>query len=929
MAPSLSLRPRTGERPSTSQGDTSLIIPSRTSSLHSRITQPLPSTLNIKPGQRSPKTLTHAYMVCGVGREPSQWVKAPAPSQGKIGHMKGAVGTFWLPEILGSSPRLEQDNEIARSLHAAMRACFPHDVEVCTGRSQPHCVHHSFVLQQDSSHTLYGIALRVWSRADEKRAETIRDLRKRIEPDFFDNADETYWIPYCLSFLSRYPLYNLLGDYLRGMWIHWNKATNLFHAEEVSRILSFPAPRLNDLVRIDMKDYALCYQFPSSPTGFQNFAMWPLFTCLSIPNIVGVMEAAVSPTRRIIFVSHYPAMLTVASETVRFCVRVYEWSGLYVPVVHARHVKELVQEPGPYILGVTSECRSLFTAPTDALVVDLDRNFVLTSSPPTALSAGQRSKMINRLTQALNGDVSPTGVPPHLRSAYGGGKLIPAGQIIVMRGEVESIQDPDWWNQDAVMTVMDHVCEKLGRNTGVKAIFGGSVKKPLMTKVSMRHLNEIVRERNQYSRDAMEAWQDFINLKGRMDTELSKVTKRNNFLVEELESWKQQFLKFQAFAEQLTKETQELKVKIENHKRENRRLTGLIDQQKDDAARLTVRLSGTEKQRDDALEALVLQQEIAEELERERKRNKKEMAALQHTNHAIQRQRDEAQRVVLHLRALIEGQTHHMEHIVKTLNNEPQLSSYIEEGFEDVPEEDEEEYQPSNAVTAAKDSSEVGNVRGVAGIQDRNESRASTVDGKHLEGEDVTPDMEHRLLSSPVRNSKRYSTLSMVDVADRHLRDKTDAIAYIIRNISEQCAAAVEGLQLAQQADTDDDTLYERRASSSQLSSNGGKPSSTQGSEFGDDDMSLRPGRNSSIPPTPDLIHRSSTSMSIASASTTPDRHSLQHRPHDEVPDVPTRIVEHDNESLADEVTNDMVPVSKYAQQPLSRPSRTNMRSVS
>ena len=56
----------------------------------------------------------------------------------------------------------------------------------------------------------------------------------------------------------------------------------------------------------------------------------------------------------------------------------------------------------------------------------------------------------------------------------------------------------------------------------------------------MRHLNEIVRERNQYSRDAMEAWQDFINLKGRMDGELTKVTKRNNFLVDELESWKQQ-----------------------------------------------------------------------------------------------------------------------------------------------------------------------------------------------------------------------------------------------------------------------------------------------------------------------------------------------------------------------------------------------------
>jgi hypothetical protein len=418
-------------------------------------------------------------------------------------------------------------------------------------------VHHSFVLQQDSSHTLYGIALRVWSRADEKRAETIRDLRKRTESDFFDVPDETYWIPYCLSFLSRYPLYDLLGDYLRGMWIHWNKATNLFHAEEVSRILSFPAPRLNDLVRIDMKDYALCYQFPSSPTGFQNFSMWPLFTCLSIPNIVGVVEAAVSPTRRIIFVSHYPAMLTVAAESIRYCVRVFEWSGLYVPVVHARHIKELVQEPGPYILGVTAECRTLFTAPNEALVVDLDRNFVMTSSPPNCLTAGQRAKMVNRLTQALNGDVTPAGVPSHLRSAYGGGKLIPAGQIIVMRGEVESVQDPEWWNQDNVMSVMDHVCEKLvsargrwrrnmliiqGRNSGIKAVFGGAQKKPLMTKVSMRHLNEIVRERNQYSRDTIEAWQDYINLKGRMDTELSKVNKRNNFLVEELDSWKQQVI---------------------------------------------------------------------------------------------------------------------------------------------------------------------------------------------------------------------------------------------------------------------------------------------------------------------------------------------------------------------------------------------------
>lgn len=125
MAPSFTSRPRSGvggeSRPVSRDSD-NLVIPNRTSSLHSRIVQPMPNTMaQQKPAQRAPKTLTHAYMVCGVGREPSQWVKAPQPAQGKIGHMKGAVGQFWLPEILGSSPRLEQDNEIARSLHSAMR----------------------------------------------------------------------------------------------------------------------------------------------------------------------------------------------------------------------------------------------------------------------------------------------------------------------------------------------------------------------------------------------------------------------------------------------------------------------------------------------------------------------------------------------------------------------------------------------------------------------------------------------------------------------------------------------------------------------------------------------------------------------------------------------------------------------------------------
>lgn len=431
----------------------------------------------------------------------------------------------------------------------------------------------------------------------------------------------------------------------------------------------------------------------------------------------------------------------------------------------------------------------------------------------------------------------------------------------------------------------------------------------------MRHLNEIVRERNQYSRDAMEAWQDFINLKLRMDTELTKVTKRNNFLVEELESWKQQFLKFQAFAEQLTKETNELKVKIDGHKRENRRLANLIDQQKDDSARLTVRLSGTEKQRDDALEALVLQQEIAEELERERKRNKKDLSALQHTNATLLRQRDEAQRVVLHLRALIDGQAHHMEHIVKSLNESPETAPFAD--AEEHPEPEVED--PEQASRNVKDQSEIGVIRGVGGMDSQMSSRSTTSQSSRLDGERASTSMESRLLSS-AEARKRLSELSMTDVADRHLRDKTDAIAYIIRNISEQCAAAVEGLDLARRAETvstdgDDEDKSESGKKRGKRPMKALSPQSDDGdmqeqqsngseSEFGDavseGSSYLHPKRASHVPPTPDLVHdRSSTSMSVGSESTaaTPQRHSLQshYKVHEEdIPEVPTRVVDTD-----------------------------------
>lgn len=378
-----------------------------------------------------------------------------------------------------------------------------------------------------------------------------------------------------------------------------------------------------------------------------------------------------------------------------------------------------------------------------------------------------------------------------------------------------------------------------------------------MTKVSTRHLNEVVRERNQYSRDAIEAWQDYINLKGRMDTELGKVTKRNNFLVEELESWRQQLLKFQSTVEDLTRKSQTLQSTIENHKRENRRLASLIEQQRTDTDRLNDRLVGTSKQRDDALQALAVEKETRAELERERQRIKKELATLQQNQSGVIRQRDDAQRVVLHLHSLIEGQSHHMNHIVKDLRQGPRQSGNEHEHHEESLIERVEE-SATNLVNGFRET--FGLITHPYNGQHDNEG---SVTGAHADS---------RSLSSRATTNTRPPLMD--DEQDRYLHEKTESIAYILRNISEQCAAAVDSLQLAQHS-----TSPALETSNIHLNGNSSKhhhhnnvAQSEAGAEpslLGGDEETVRTDRLST-PPTPDLEYqnRNSSSMSVTTEGT-------------------------------------------------------------
>ncbi|ORY82077.1 AEX-3 domain-domain-containing protein [Protomyces lactucae-debilis] len=685
---------------------------------------------NAAPAPRPAHTLCTAYGVFGLPREASEWQSVAS----RVTHQRDAVKTFYKPVMLGSSPKDKSDHpEFQKLLHAAMRACLPKDIEIFMGEVQPTCNNHSFVLQQSSTSTSYGVCLQVWSKADSKRARTIAELRTKEERREV-SPTETFWIPYVLCFLSPYPLFSLLGSYLRAMWVHWSKSSNLFHAEEVSRILGFPAPRLQDLVRIDMRDYALTYQFPVSSDAFQNFDLWPLFQCLSVPNIVGILETALSPQGRIIFTSDHLAILNIAAETVRFCCRAQGWSGLYVPVAHWSNVATLVAEEGPYIIGVPAECKTLLMPPSDALLVDLDRGFVQTSAPPVLFTkSSSRQKFIARLSAAI-GFIEQHGVPSHLTESYAHNQLTPEGGVVAITGKIEVVQDPTWWKQEQVLFEIDRVATKLAKNRGLAAVLKGSQKKPATTKVLSKTLQELSREKNTNAREVAEAWQSYCALKTRMTVEVTKLTKRNDFLVGELGTWKAQFEKFQGIAEELTKQSLELKTKIDHYKLENRKLTLVIQERALEARKQAEVLARTEQERD---AVIADNKRMSEELLKEKQHLKEKMRQMKTENDLLMKQRNEIEQVLLGLRELISEQPKQLEQIL-------------------------ERKEPGQA----QDTPEQASV---------NETAPAATTTKEVQ-------------------SKRWSTISVSDSADALVREKTSEISALLNKMTSQCLSAIDAI---------------------------------------------------------------------------------------------------------------------------------------
>ena len=129
--PSASSRPSTRAKSSggpVGSSHSSLHVPDHLSSLKSFSSHHIASQL-IQHPPKPTTSLIHGYMVCGLSRDPSDWVIQGQPSAGKVQRAPGSIGTFIQPSILGSIPHHDRDPATAQMFSDASKVYSPSQKE--------------------------------------------------------------------------------------------------------------------------------------------------------------------------------------------------------------------------------------------------------------------------------------------------------------------------------------------------------------------------------------------------------------------------------------------------------------------------------------------------------------------------------------------------------------------------------------------------------------------------------------------------------------------------------------------------------------------------------------------------------------------------------------------------------------------------------
>ncbi|KAG0040977.1 hypothetical protein BGZ82_003587 [Podila clonocystis] len=241
----------------------------------------------------------------------------------------------------------------------------------------------------------------------EEKLSLLEDQMKPWQGLFVEIDD--VWIPRCIGLVSAIPYHYLLRDWLLAVVVACSGGVeNPGMSQSSLRLESYVKNLIHEVnlppfgkleVGITVNNRLIYASRPAlnSVPIVKNFSLFPLFRCLSAEDIVTIIEVILSEGR-VIFLSSYLGMLTLACESFLYLLFPLYWQGVYIPILPSA-LMTCLQAPVPYIIGVERRSCDPDFPPEDACVVDLDKGVIDVQLAPVPLPPRQRKKLVQSLEQ--------------------------------------------------------------------------------------------------------------------------------------------------------------------------------------------------------------------------------------------------------------------------------------------------------------------------------------------------------------------------------------------------------------------------------------------------------------------------------------------------------------------------------------------------
>ncbi|KAI8139770.1 AEX-3 domain-containing protein [Fennellomyces sp. T-0311] len=249
---------------------------------------------------------------------------------------------------------------------------------------------------------------------------------------------QNIWVPKSVGLLGCMPWNDLYGDWLRvlvdavvGVRGHRHKGVLLNVESAVHNIIRevpLPPPGRFE-IGLSINRRPLFFSRPpvNQVPLLKNFSLYPVFRALS-PHLILAITETLLAEGKVLFLSQYAGMLSLACETFRYLLFPFYWQFVFIPVL-PRRLLTCLQAPVPYIIGFMGDMSDVEEhIAEDTCIVNLDSNTMHQYKSTTTIPDRQRRKLYTAIEQyaPLHGSRYriPYGVPLSVKEMFPNSRML-------------------------------------------------------------------------------------------------------------------------------------------------------------------------------------------------------------------------------------------------------------------------------------------------------------------------------------------------------------------------------------------------------------------------------------------------------------------------------------------------------------------------